>query len=71
MPPGASPPPSPRVSTGRSRFLPRPLLSRKADLAVEGVPADVFPRGSLEALLAAEALAQLAWEGPVRWPACL
>ena len=49
------------------RFPPRLLLFRKAYLTVEGVLADVFPGNSLEGLLTAEALAQLAWEWPVRW----
>ena len=49
------------------RFPPRLLLFRKPYLTVEGVLADVFPGNSLEGLLTAEALAQLAWEWPVRW----
>lgn len=49
------------------RFPPRLLLFRKAFLTVEGVLADLFPGGSLEALLTAEALVQFAWEWPVRW----
>jgi ubiquinone biosynthesis protein len=49
------------------RFPPRLLLFRKAYLTVEGVLADMFPGNSLEGLLTAEALVQLAWEWPVRW----
>jgi ubiquinone biosynthesis protein len=49
------------------RFPPRLLLFRKAFLTVEGVLADPFPGGSLEALLTAEALMQFAWAWPVRW----
>jgi ubiquinone biosynthesis protein len=49
------------------RFPSRLLLFRKAFLTAEGVLADLFPCGSLEALLTAEALVQFAWEWPVRW----
>jgi hypothetical protein len=49
------------------RFPSRLLLFRKAFLTLQGVLADVWPGCSLEAALGAEALAQLAWEAPLRW----
>jgi ubiquinone biosynthesis protein len=49
------------------RFPPRLLLFRKVLLTLEGVLAHVCPTASLDAALLAEALAQLAWEWPVRW----
>lgn len=49
------------------RFPPRLLLFRKALLTLQGVLLDVWPAGSLEIVLMAEALAQLAWEYPLRW----
>jgi ubiquinone biosynthesis protein len=49
------------------RFPPRLLLFRKALLTLQGVLSDVWPAGSLEAVLMAEALVQLAWEYPLRW----
>jgi ubiquinone biosynthesis protein len=49
------------------RFPPRLLLFRKALLTLQGVLADVYPGGSLEAALMAEGLAQFVWELPLRW----
>jgi ubiquinone biosynthesis protein len=49
------------------RFPPRLLLFRKAFLTLQDVLADVWPPGSLEATLLAEALVQFAWEWPLRW----
>jgi ubiquinone biosynthesis protein len=49
------------------RFPPRLLLFRKTLLTLEGVLSDVYPGGSLEAALMAEALTQFAWEWPLRW----
>jgi ubiquinone biosynthesis protein len=50
-----------------ARFPPRLLLFRKAFLTLQGVLADVYPAGSPEAALMAEALVRLAWEWPARW----
>jgi hypothetical protein len=49
------------------RFPPRPLLFRKAFLTLLGVLSDLCPACPPEAALAAEALAQFAWEWPLRW----
>jgi ubiquinone biosynthesis protein len=49
------------------RFPGRLLLFRKAYLTLQGVLSDVCPSCSLDAVLLAEALAQLAWEWPLRW----
>lgn len=49
------------------RFPPRLLLFRKAFLTLQGVLADVWPAGSLDATLMADLLVRLAWEGPSRW----
>jgi ubiquinone biosynthesis protein len=49
------------------RFPGRLLLFRKAYLTLQGVLSDVCPACSLDAALLAEALAQLAWEWPLRW----
>jgi ubiquinone biosynthesis protein len=49
------------------RFPPRLLLFRKSYLTLQGVLADVYPAGSLDGVLLAEALTRLAWEWPVRW----
>jgi len=49
------------------RFPPRLLLFRKAFLTLQGVLSDVWPAASLEAALTAEALAEFAWEWPLRW----
>ena len=49
------------------RFPPHFLLFRKAFLTLQGVLSDVCAACSLEATLLAEALAQLAWEWPLRW----
>jgi ubiquinone biosynthesis protein len=49
------------------RFPARLLLFRKAFLTLQGVLSDVCPFGSLEAVLAADALAHFAWEWPLRW----
>jgi ubiquinone biosynthesis protein len=49
------------------RFPPRLLLFRKTLLTLEGVLADLYPAGSLDAALTTEGLVQFAWEWPLRW----
>jgi ubiquinone biosynthesis protein len=49
------------------RFPRHLLLFRKAFLSLQDVLSDLCPFCSLEATLLAEALAQLAWEWPLRW----
>jgi ubiquinone biosynthesis protein len=48
------------------RFPPRLLLFRKAFLTLQGVLSDLWPACPPEAALTAEALAELAWEWPMR-----
>jgi ubiquinone biosynthesis protein len=49
------------------RFPPHLLLFRKAFLSLQGVLEDVWPGGSLDAALLADAFGRLAWEWPLRW----
>jgi ubiquinone biosynthesis protein len=55
------------LAAAGARFPPRLLLFRKAFLTLQGVLSDVWPGASVEAALTAEALAEFAWEWPLRW----
>jgi ubiquinone biosynthesis protein len=54
------------LSRAGVRFPPRLLLFRKAFLTLQGVLNDLCPACSLDAVLLADALVELAWEAPRR-----